>query len=671
MPRPRGVGAPPGADPRPALPWAAAGASGLLFAASFPPLDAGWLAWVCLAPLLVAVRGQPPRRAFALGYLMGLVGFGGTLLWLRVFGWLPWLLLTAYLALYPGAFAAVAGWLGRDRPPWRWVWPVAAAWTGLELLRSGGAFGFPWALLGLTQHRLLPVVQIARVAGVFGVSFLVALVAAGTAGVLATRRPAPLIPPLALLLAAVLWGSRPPAPASASLRVAAIQPNVPQREKFDPALADQHQALLRRLVARAAREGVDLVVFPETAVPADLFGPRGALAEVGRWAHQARATIIATSLEGGRSNIAVAVAPSGLAVSRYDKVRLVAFGEAGIVPGRRHDPLWTPAGKVGVAICFESIFPGVARALVQGGADLLAVVTNDAWFDGTAGPAQHAAHAVFRAVEQGRWLVRAANTGLSFVVDPAGRIRARVPQGEEAVLVASVGTGGPLTPYARYGDSLLLAAVVLAGAGAVPRLAASARALLQRPGAWDALAALILPAGAAAAVMRTPAPWWVWPLVTGAVAAALEAVVRPPRARRRAWGAWVVTVAGTGAVAGLWAVMMASFRAHGVAVGVLPGGAELVAALARQLVVAASVEVWLRGVAFGALSRWVGTGAAVAVTTAVGVGLQGGLPPESWAWALLTGTAFGWLRARAGTPAGLVLPHALGNVLFSVVAPVR
>ncbi|MDR7588583.1 MAG: nitrilase-related carbon-nitrogen hydrolase [Armatimonadota bacterium] len=672
MSRPRGVILPPPRADRPALPWVAAAASGALFAASFPPADAGWLAWISLTPLLVAARGQPVRRAFGLGYLMGLVGYGGTLLWLRVFGWLPWVLLTAYLALYGGAFAAVASWLARGRrPPWWWPWPTAVAWAALELLRSSGVFGFPWAALGLTQSRWPAVVQVARVAGVFGVSFVVALVSAAVSGALVRRRPAPAILPLALLGAVVLWGSTLPPPGPATLRVAAVQPNVPQREKFDPALSEQHRDRLRRLVVQAARSGAELIVMPETAVPGDLFGPQGALEEVGRWAHEARATIIATSLEGGRSNIAVAVAPSGLAVGRYDKVRLVAFGEAGIVPGRRHDPLWTPAGQVGVAICFESIFPGASRALVRGGADLLAVLTNDAWFDGTAGPAQHAAHAVFRAVEQGRWVVRAANTGLSFIVDPAGRITARVPPGQEAVLTGAVGTAGSHTPYARYGDGLLLAAAAATALGSVPRLLPSLRAAWARPGGGDALAAVLLPGVAAAVLLRAPLRWWVWPGVVGAVGAAVGVVVRPLPARPRAWSDGAAAVAAGAVVVGLWAAMVWSFRAYGVPVGALPTGADLGVVLVRQLVVAAAVELWLRGVAFGALARWAGTGTAVAVTTALGVALQAGLPPEAYAWALVTGVAFGWIRARSRSAAGFILPHALGNVLFAVVGAVR
>src|SRR2546428_8923081 len=114
--------------------------------------------------------------------------------------------------------------------------------------------------------------------------------------------------------------------------------------------------VLQRLVGNAGRRGAELIVLPETAVPLTLFGRGGALVEVGRWAHQARATVIASSLENGVSNTAAAVTSSGTAVSRYDKVRLVAFGETGLLPRTTHEPLWTPAGQVGVVVCFESIF---------------------------------------------------------------------------------------------------------------------------------------------------------------------------------------------------------------------------------------------------------------------------------------------------------------------------
>jgi len=656
--------------------------SGLLLFASFPPLDLGWLAWIALTPLVLAIHRLPLRRAFGVGYLAGLVGFGGILAWIRVFGLLPWVLLTGYMALYPAAFAAATRWFVGGRPPWRWVWLAALAWEGLEYLRSIGVFGFPWALLGLTQHRLLPVIQVARYAGVFGASFLVALASIALAAALQVRRPAPLVLPLILVALAAGWGAQQVRAApGGSLMVAAVQPNVPQGQKFDPALAPVHMESLRRLTGDAGRRGADVIVFPETAVPLNLFGPGGALVEIGRWAQAARATVIASSLEHGVSNIAVAVAPSGMAVGRYDKVRLVAFGEAGIVRGAHVEPVWTPLGPVGVAICFESIFPDVTRALVRNGAQILAVITNDAWFDGTAGPAQHAAHAVLRAVESGRWVVRAANTGLSMVIDPTGRVRAAIAPGQAAVLTAPAATVTAMTAYARRGDLFAWAGLIVLLVAAAPYLVAAVSVEWTRPAFQQAAAAAVLPGVAAAVLLSTRAPWWVLPALLLAFVGTF-ALLQPPyasgpmtaarrRRRQSSWNALALTlVSSLAVVLGLWSVMAAAFRASGVSLPPLRPD-DWLAFGVRALLVAAAIELWVRGAVFRPLVEWRGPPAAVAVTTALGLVLQAGLPPEAFAWTLVTGAFFGMIRARTGSPVGLILPHAVGAALFSVIAAVR
>ncbi len=656
--------------------------SGLLLFASFPPLDLGWLGWVALTPLVLAIHRRPLRQALGLGYLAGLVGFGGILSWIRVFGLLPWLLLTAYLALYSAAFSVAARWVAAGRPAWRWVWLAALVWTGLEYLRSIGVFGFPWALLGLTQHRLLPVIQAAQYTGVYGVSFLVAVGGIALAAAIQVRRPAPVVLPVVLVALAVGWGAhRVRAAPEGTMTVAAVQPNVPQAQKFDPALVSLHMQSLQRLVGDAGRRGAELVVFPETAVPFNLFGRDGALVEVGRWAQQARATVIASSLENGISNIAVAVAPSGMAVSRYDKVRLVAFGETGILRGARHEPLWTPLGPVGVAICFESIFPDVTRTLVRNGAQILAVVTNDAWFDGTAGPAQHAAYAVLRAVESGRWVVRAANTGLSMVIDPTGRVRATIPAGLEGVLSTPVAMVSVLTPYARRGDLFVWAGLLVLLAAAGPHLAGEVSRQRMRPAFQQSVAAVALPWAASMVLLRTRAAWWTLPvLLFGFVAvfALLQLSSGPVpsgagrRLRRsRSRYAFMLTLVGSLAIVlGLWSVMVAAFRASGVPLPP-PQSNGWITVAARYLLVAAAMELWARGVAFTPLVEWQGRPAAVAITSILGMSLQVGLPPEAYAWTLVTGVVFGLIRARTGSAAGLIIPHAVGAALFSVVAAVR
>lgn len=652
--------------------------SGLLISAAFPPFDVGWLAWIALAPLVLAIHARPLSQAFGLGFVSGAVAFGIILAWMRVFGVLPWVLLTAYLALFPAVFAAVSRWVIPGRRAWQWVWVAAAAWTAFEYLRSVSVTGFPWASLGVTQYRFLPLIQVARYTGVYGVSFLVALIGCACAAVVLVRRPAPILLPAGLLAVVLAWGGPHARTVPAGMiTVAAVQPNVAQAQKFDPALAPDHMRVLQRLVAAARGQGADLIVFPETAVPQNLFGSEEALGEVGRWAQLGHATVIASALENGVSNIAIAVTPSGLAVSRYDKVRLVAFGETGIVPGHRLAPLWTPLGQVGVAICFESIFPDVSRALVKNGAQILAIITNDAWLDGTAAPAQHAAHAVLRAVESGRWVVRAANTGISMIIDPVGRVRAILPRHEEGVVAASAAMVNVMTPYVVWGDVFAWATMILLLAAAAPELRSALADQWTRPAFQQAAVAVVLPWAAGSALLRTGAPWGVLPGVLLAFCALFAAFRWPSGTgwsaafkRSTPMGRFVMTVvSGVVVVVGLWAAMMAAYRLAGVRLA--PPDAWAAGYLVRRLIMAAAMELWLRGAAFAPLAEWQGSAVAVAVTTVLGMSFQMGLPPEAYAWTLVTGALFGLIRSRTHSAAGLMIPHALGAMLFASIAEVR
>jgi len=650
---------------------ALAASSGVLLFAAFPPLDLGVLAWVALVPLLIALDGVSSRRALALGGVAGAVAGFGIVSWMRVFGVVPWLLLAAYLGLYVALFAALWRWISAGRAGWVAVWTVPLVWTALEYLRSIGVMGFPWALLGLTQWHAPEVIHVASATGVFGVSFIVALISAAVALAVVRQTPRPLLLPVLVVAAVILWGrAQVPPPERGNLRVAAVQPNVPSRLKFDPLAAPRHMNALRDLVVQAGQQGAVLIVLPETAVPYNLFGPSGVLREVGTWADRAAATVIASSLEDGVANIAAAVAPSGEAVSRYDKVRLVAFGEHGVRPGTRHDPLWTPLGRVGVVICFESIFPDVGRVLVRNGAELLAVITNDGWFDGTSGVAQHAAQSVFRAVETGRWVVRAANTGVTMVIDPAGRIRGRAPSQTATLLVDAVSLVRSETAYARGGDAF--AAAVLLGllVLAAPRLRSVLAADVRTPAFQQSAAALGLPL-IAVWLLLGRVPQGIWPGLVLAFVVVFSGL-RPLRAWGFTFRGFGPTLgAGLGGVAVLWAALALAFRAYALPLAMpIPAGGWP-AGLIRQLVIAGALEGWLRGVAFTPLAEWQGKGAAVAVGTAAGMLLQRGLGAEAIAWALVTGAAFGVIRARTGNALGLVIPHVLGNVLFSIVAAVR
>ncbi len=646
--------------------------TGVLLVAAFPPFDHGALAWIALVPLLVAIRDLSPRQAFGLGYLAGFVAFFGILAWIRVFGLPAWVVLAAYLALFVGVFAGLYRWTTNGRSPALFIWLVPVIWTSLEYARSVGPMGFPWATLGTAQHAYLPVIQIARVTGVFGISFVVALGNAALAAVLASRRRLPVLAPVLLVLVVVGWGmqaARPQQPGP--LVAAALQPNVPQREKFDLAYAARNTEILQRLVRDAGRYRPELIVFPETALPQNLFGEGGALSRVGQWAREVRSTLIASSLENGVSNIAVTVAPNGEALSRYDKVHLVAFGEAGVHPGTRHDPLSSSAGTVGVAICFESIFPDVFRELVRNGAEVLAIITNDAWFDGTGGPAQHAAQAPLRAVESGRWIIRAANTGISMVIDPVGHVWAATPPGQETLVVGHLASSRVLTFYTKWGDLFAWGVIVSLMALVAPRVWMALIPEWHVPAFHQAVVAVVLPLVAVWAALQAGGTAWLWPGVLLAFLSILS-FLQPPAT----WGlnrVRVLETAGAGLVVvlGLWALLVAAYREQGIPVTLNLPVAAWAAVAARQGVVALVAESWLRGMAFNGLANWKGWPVAVAGTTMLGMLLQTGLPVEALAWALLTGAAFGLIRARTGNVTGLVIPHALGNLLLGFLVSVR
>lgn len=649
----------------------------MLFALSFPPADLGVLAWVALVPLLVGIRDLDPRAAFRVGYLGGFAGFLLVISWIRVYGVPVWLLLSAYLALQFGTFALAYRWIAVGRPPWIGVASVPLLWTSLEFLRSSGPLGFPWALLGLTQHTSLPVLQVARFAGVFGVSFLVSLGSAFVFGAIQRRFLAAAVP-LVLLLGGVTWGARHIEPAPPGfLQVAALQPNVDQKVKFDPRYAREIMAGLEQMIRRASPDHPRLVIFPETAVPVNLFGTGGALPDVGRWARAARTTVIASSLENGESNTAVAVAPAGQAVDRYDKVRLVAFGEAGIRPGNQHKPLWTPEGRVGVAICFESIFPEISRALAQNGAELLTVITNDAvittgsTLDRWAGPEQHAAHAALRAVESGRWVVRAANTGLTRVIDPAGRVRAEISRGQAGVLTGQVAMRRAETFYAARGDAFAVGVLALAGILMLPRVILPLVAQRRGQAFRQAAAETGFPFLATWLLLHSAAPAWMWITVLLGFAVIFR-IGRRPSSWGLTWrGAPAAVALGSGVVLLLWLLITTAYRSQGIPILLIAPATGWLPFALRQLFAAAALEGWLRGYAFSGLAESFGTVWAIVAATGLGMAMQTGLAPEAYAWAMVTGAAFGLIRARTGNVIGPGIAHALGNILMSAIAPVR
>ncbi len=446
------------------------------------------------------------RHAIALGLTTGTVYFAGTLYWLvgtmRTFGGLATPiavlvcgLLVVVLALYVAAFAWTLSLAFRRFGP-RALWLAPFLWVASEYLRSWIGGGFPWVLLGYSQTTVLPIAQIASIGGVFLLSFVVALVsAAATWTMLSARRSRWLVSGgvIAAVLAMSVWGAVRIRDGRLTregdtLRVGLVQGNIAQEDKWNPALA---MAILNRyldLSRRALSAGADVVIWPESSTPFFLEENPALAAEIRSLARQSSTPFVVGSDQIERAqqnrfyNSAFLVGPDGETRAVYRKMHLVPFGE--YVPLRQLlpfvgplveavsdfspglEPVLLPVGdrRLSVAICYEVVYPWLVRSFVLGGSDLLVTITNDAWYGTTSAAYQHWEQASLRAVEQGRYLVRAANTGISGIVDPYGRVIARTRLFETEVVTGEVRWNTGRTVYATIGDLIAwISLAVMAG----------------------------------------------------------------------------------------------------------------------------------------------------------------------------------------------------------------
>ena len=478
------------------VPFLLASFSGVLLVLSFPSYGHPIVAWLALAPLIFAIRSVSTWQAAWLGLLVGTIHFLGTIYWIPtvmveygglpvVFSWLVYAAFVLYLALFPCMFAVMlsvivgrVGALGLLLAP--------AVWVTTELGRMYLFTGFPWALLGYSQVPFLAVAQAASVVGVLGVSALVVSTSAVTAYVLTTGFQRSRLPVAVVTLVVggtIVAGAWRVEQATlvtegVGLRVAALQGNVQQDDKWNPLKSEEILATYVRQSEVASELGAQLVVWPEAATPFPFANdPRGE--HIQRLAARLDSHLLIGTTEievdgkEGQSryyNSAYMLDQAGETAGIYRKQHLVPFGE--YVPFREalffisplvetvadfsagNGPQILPLDEHGIsaAICYEIIYPSLVRELVLSGASLITTLTNDAWYGRSAAPYQHFQQARMRAIEQGRYLVRAANTGISAVVDPYGRVLARSRLFEQAVVYENVRLLHQLTPYGYLGD---------------------------------------------------------------------------------------------------------------------------------------------------------------------------------------------------------------------------
>lgn len=457
-----------------------------------------------------SARGVSISRGLQLGLIAGVVHFAGTVYWtgatVHTFGGLAMPvavvvagLLVLYMALFVGATGASAALLIRHFGA-SGLLLAPAAWVTFEYARGHLFGGFPWIPLGNSTVTILPLAQLASLVGVYGLSLFVALVNACFALMLTGElrvRAVAAVTAIALLAGSSAWGSARLASAELltegkAVRVGVVQANIPQEEKWDPAKADTILQRYVSLTRQLGRQGVDLVMWPESSTPFIFDEDPAGAALVRSLTGEIGAPLLFGTDEIERSrapryfNSAYLLDDAGSTAAVYRKIHLVPFGEyvpfqqalffvaplveavSSFSRGTRVTMLPVAGHMASTAICYEVVYPHLIREGVLEGAELLTTITNDAWYGRTSAPFQHFELASMRAIEQGRYLARAANTGISGFVDPYGRVLGRSNLFETTAMVGEVRFLQGHTVYARIGDLIaqLAAALTLCSIGA-------------------------------------------------------------------------------------------------------------------------------------------------------------------------------------------------------------
>lgn len=486
--------------------------SGILLALSFPSFDYYLLAWVAFVPLMVSLWTKDTGQAFSNGYIFGLTYFFGTLYWIyhsiNHFGGIPFLaslcivlLLCLYLSIYPAVFSLVfVQMIKKTKLPALLIAPVL--WVVLEYARSYALTGFPWSSIGYSQYKFLHIIQIADITGIYGISFLVLMMNGAIADVLLLKKRVQRMPlfPISftivglsvvfiIISASIGYGHwRLGQQRSGNLiKASVIQGNIEQDKKWEPAFQNEVLETYFTLSKEAAATSPQLIIWPETAVPFMFDYDRSNTEKLLGFERGLGTDLLFGSVrvqEQGRgktllTNSAVLLDREGKNIYEYDKIHLVPFGEyvplrsvlffidklvAGIgdyVPGEEYTRAETEFGSFGTMICYEIIFPGLVRKFFTNGGDFIVTITNDAWFGKTAGPYQHFSMAVFRAIENRKPVVRAANTGISGFIDSSGRVLSETSLFHRLVLTEQVKTDRTLTFYTKYGDLFSYLCIVI------------------------------------------------------------------------------------------------------------------------------------------------------------------------------------------------------------------
>jgi apolipoprotein N-acyltransferase len=461
---------------------AAGAVSGALLVLSLPKPDLYPLAWIALVPLLAVLATTSVARAVLSSYIAGVIFFSGTCYWITetmvIYGGLsaPSAVGVGALFALTFAFYFVLFGLGVHLAVNKFgsigLLFAPPLWVTMEWLRSVLFSGFPWMLSGYALVPFAGILQMAVWTGVYGLSFLATLVSGLLACAVLRRSKSAIGAAAAIVLVSWFLPVFGRTSSANTVPVRLVQTNISLDQPWRKPDSDQ---LLDELGTLSTRETSKprLVVWPETPAPFYLTTDAAFRNRMQTISRKLGAYLLVGYIDAageGPSNSAGLLNPEGNQVSRYDKMHLVPFGEyvpfkrllffaqsltrevGEFIPGADYTMSQMDGHQISTAICYESIFPDLVRRFVKRGSELIVVITNDGWFGQSSAPYQHLRMGVVRSVENRRWMVRTANTGISAIIDPYGKIEAATPIGVRTILDGTAQFRMDRTFYTQYGD---------------------------------------------------------------------------------------------------------------------------------------------------------------------------------------------------------------------------
>lgn len=472
--------------------------SGILTALSFPKFNLSFFAWISLIPLFFIILKHKPKQSFFLGLIAGFSHYALLIYWIPSvpahYGniSLPvslfiYIIFVLYLSLFWAFFALFFSLLHQSFP--RAVFILCPfLWISFEYILTNFLTGFPWELLGYSQFKNLPLIQMASITGVYGISWVIVLLQSMFLFSIKWRKKAPFFMALAFVLllhGAGLWSLRGDHTTENSFKGSVIQGNVSSDIYWHKISFNEINGLFERhieLSHQVCADGARLIIWPEFSVPL-CFSCSEPLYQdfkekLFQFVKDTESTLLLGTNEIAVSNghtsyfnTALCLSPE-LSISQYYKMHLVPFGEytpykkifsfiekmthaiGDITPGEKYSLHQFETLRFGSPICYEIIFPNLVRKFVKKGAHFLVTITNDGWYGKSSAPYQHFSMAVLRAIENRRYLLRAATTGVSGIIDPYGRILSKSEMMTKTYLTGEIVPSRKLTIYTKYGDIL-------------------------------------------------------------------------------------------------------------------------------------------------------------------------------------------------------------------------